>query len=171
MPQVEGETDSNHLTHTAIMSDRGWGSRRNVAPYLGVTIVVVIGFWGILLPALLAFPESPFESVLVISSLLALVVSLLWKLTPASELPSAIYSWVLNRKPKEDALQGYEPLTKRTKRLKTGAQAPPSVDDLRDIKQSSNNWVPTGNQPPKRVARSRRLGTNDRMPGAETEEP
>ena len=148
------------------MSDRGWGSRRNVAPYLGVTIVVVIGFWGILLPALLAFPDSPVESVVVIAALLALVVSLLWKLTPASELPSAIYSWVLNRKPQEDELKGYEPLTKRTKRMKTSAQAPPSVDDLRDIKQSSNNWVPTGNQSPKRVARSRRLGTDDRKPGS-----
>ena len=153
------------------MSGQGWGSRRNVAPYLGVTIVVVIGFWGILLPALLAFPESPFESILVISALLALVLTLLWKLTPASELPSAIYSWVLNRKTQEDELQGYEPLTKRTKRLNTEGQAPPSVEALRNIKQSNNNWVPTGTQSPQRIARSRRLGTNDQKPGPQDDRP
>ena len=127
-------------------------------------IVVVIGFWGMLLPALMAYPDAPIESVLAICALLSVLVAVLWKLTPASELPSAVYSWVLNRKPKEDELQGYEPLTKRTKRMKPGVQAPPSVDDVRGIKQSSNNWVPTGAQSPKRIARSRRLGSRDAPP-------
>ena len=152
------------------MTDSGWGSRRNVAPYLGVTIVVVIGFWGIVAPVLMAFPGSTWESVLTITAGLTVLMLILWKLTPAAELPSAVYSWVLNRKPKEDELKGYEPLTKkRIKRMKTGVQAPPSVDDVRDIKQSNNNWVPTGTQSPQRIARSRRLGSNEAKPEARGE--
>ncbi len=154
------------------MSDSGWGSRRNVAPYLGVTIVVVIGFWGILVPVLMAFPGSTLESVLSITAVLTVVLLVLWKLTPAAELPSAVYSWVLNRKPAEDELKGYEPLTKkRVKRLQPGVQAPPSVDDLRGIKQSNNNWVPTGAQAPLRIARSRRLGINDPKPDTRRDDP
>ena len=88
------------------------------------------------------------------------VLAFFWAMRPSAELPSAVYGWVLNRKPKDDELQGYEPLTKRTKRMDPTTHVPPSVDDVRHIKQSSNNWVPTGSNSPKRVNRSRRLGTN-----------
>lgn len=139
------------------MSDSGWGSRRNVAPYLGATIVIVLGFGGILATAMVMFPKEPAQTVTVVSLGLTLVLAVIWSMTPANELPSAVYSWVKNRKPDEDELQGYEPLTKRVKRMKTGAQAPPSVEDVREIKESSNNWVPTGNHS-KRIVPSRRLG-------------
>ena len=139
-----------------------WGSRRNVAPYLGVTIVVVLGFGGILLTSMLIFPQAAFQTLLGVSAAFVGVLALLWAVRPSAELPSSIYSWVLNRKPKnDDALQGYEPLTKRTKRLNPETHVPPSVDDVRSIKESSNNWVPTGSNSPKRVTRSRRLGTTD----------
>ena len=139
-----------------------WGSRRNVAPYLGVTIVVVMGFGGILLTSMLVFPQAAFQTLVAVSAGFVAVLALFWALRPSAELPSAIYSWVLNRKPKnDDELQGYEPLTKRTTRLNPETHLPPSVDDVRQIKKSSNNWVPTGSNSPKRVARSRRLGRND----------
>lgn len=147
------------------MSDQGWGSRRNVAPYLGVAIVFVIGFWGILTPILLAFPGEVLTTVVSVAGVLLLALLVLWKFIPANEMPSAVFSWVLGRKQKGDGLEGYEPVTKRKSRLAKGQQAPPSVEAVRDIKQSNNNWVPTGAQAPKRVARSRRLGTDDRKPG------
>ena len=124
--------------------------------------MAVIGFWGILVPVVMAFPEAAIESVVAISAALAGGVAVLWKFMPGSDLPSAVYSWVLNRKPKDDdELQGYQPLTKRTKRLKTSPTAPPTVEDVRGIKESTNNWVPTGKQSPLRIVRSRRLGAND----------
>jgi hypothetical protein len=139
-----------------------WGSRRNVAPYLGVTIVIVLGFGGILLTSMLVFPQAAFQNLVGVSAAFVGVLSLFWALRPSAELPSSIYAWVLNRRPEnDDELQGYEPLTKRTKRLNPETQIPPSVDDVRSIKQSSNNWVPTGSNSPKRVTRSRRLGTTD----------
>ncbi len=139
-----------------------WGSQRNVAPYLGVTIVIVLGFGGILLTSMLVFPQAAFQTLLAVSAAFVGVLALFWALRPSAELPSAIYSWVLNRKPKQDdELQGYEPLTKRTKRMNPQTQVPPSVDDVRSIKQSSNNWVPTGSNTGPRVTRSRRLGTKD----------
>jgi hypothetical protein len=164
-PDGAVKTDSNHSTHVEIMSDQGWGSRRNVAPYLGVAIVFVIGFWGILTPILLAFPEEVLTSVVCVAGALLLGLLVLWKFVPANEMPSAIYSWVLGRKQKDDGLEGYEPVTKRRSRLAQGQQAPPSAEAVRDIKESSNNWVPTGAQAPKRITRSRRLGTQDRKPG------
>ena len=139
-----------------------WGSRRNVAPYLGVTIVVVLGFGGILTISILVFPQAAFQTLLGISAAFVGVLALLWAVRPSAELPSAIYAWVLNRKPNtDDELRGYEPLTKRTQRMHPETQVPPSVDDVRSIKESSNNWVPTGSNSPKRVTRSRRLGTPD----------
>lgn len=153
------------------MSDQGWGSRRNVAPYLGVAIVFVIGFWGILTPILMAFPGEALTTVVSLAAVLLLGLLVLWKFIPASEMPSAIYSWVLGRKPKGDGLDGYEPVTKRKSRLAPGQHAPPSVEAVRDIKQSSNNWVPTGAQAPKRIARSRRLGAEDRKPGSSEDRP
>ena len=139
-----------------------WGSRRNVAPYLGATIVIVLGFGGILLTSMMVFPQAAFETLLAVSAGFVAVLGFFWAMRPSAELPSAIYGWVLNRKTKsDDGLEGYEPLTKRTKRLNPATQAPPSVDDVRGIKASSNNWVPTGSNTPKRVTRSRRLGTND----------
>ncbi len=148
------------------MSNQGWGSRRNVAPYLGVAIVFTIGFWGVLTPVLLAFPDEILTSVVSVAGAMLLAFLVLWKFIPAHEMPSAIYSWVLGRKVVDDGLQGYEPVTKRQSRLAAGRQAPPSVETVRDIKQSNNNWVPTGSQSPKRIARSRRLGTDERKPGA-----
>lgn len=148
------------------MSDSGWGSRRNVAPYLGVTIVVVIGFWGILVPLLMAFPGAPIETIASVAGGLAILVAVLWSFTPASELPSSIYGWVLNRKSKGDGLDGYEPITKRVKRTQTHAQGPPSIEEIRDIKGSTNNWVPTGTQSPRKIMRSRRLGSP--QPGSST---
>lgn len=165
-PDGAGQADSNHSTHVEIMSDQGWGSRRNVAPYLGVAIVFTIGFWGILTPVLLAFPGEILTSVVSVAGVMLLALLVLWKFVPASEMPSTIYSWVLGRKVVDDGLQGYEPVTKRCSRLPQGRQAPPSVEAVRDIKQSSNNWVPTGAQSPKRIAPSRRLGQQDRKPGA-----
>ncbi len=141
------------------MAESGWGSRRNVAPYVGATIVTVIGFGGILMTAIMVFPDAAFETLMLVSAGFVGFLALLWAMRPSDDLPSAVYGWVLNRKPKEDELQGYEPLTKRTKRMDKAKQAPPSVDDVRDIKQSSNNWVPTGATAPKRIARSRRLGS------------
>lgn len=139
-----------------------WGSRRNVAPYLGATIVIVLGFGGILLTSMMVFPEAAFETLLAVTAGFVVVLGFFWAMRPSAELPSAIYAWVLNRKTKnDDDLEGYEPLTKRTKRLNPTNQVPPSVDDLRGIKESSNNWVPTGSSTPKRVTRSRRLGLHD----------
>ena len=163
-PDGAFSTDSYHSTPVEIMSDQGWGSRRNVAPYLGVAIVFVIGFWGILTPILMAFPGEALTTVVSLAAALLLGLLVLWKFIPASEMPSAIYSWVLGRKPKGDGLDGYEPVTKRKSRLVAGQHAPPSVEAVRDIKQSSNNWVPTGAQAPRRISRSRRLGTEDRKP-------
>ena len=142
------------------MAGSGWGSRRNVAPYLGATIVIVLGFGGILLTSMMVFPNAAFETLMAVSGGFVGVLAFFWAMRPSAELPSAIYSWVLNRKPADDELKGYEPLTKRTKRLNPETHVPPSVDDVRNIKKSSNNWVPTGSNSPKRVARSRRLGTN-----------
>lgn len=138
-----------------VMPDSGWGSRRNVAPYLGATIVIVLGFGGILLTAMMIFPQATMQTVVACSLGLTLVLALFWGLTPGSELPSAIYGWVNNRKSDSDELQGYEPLTKKTKRMKTGPHAPPSVEEVREIKENSNNWVPTSG---KRIVPSRRLG-------------
>lgn len=121
-----------------------------------------MGFGGILLTSMMVFPDAAFQTLVAVSAGFVGVLTLFWVMRPSAEMPSSIYSWVLNRKPKnEDELQGYEPLTKRTKRLNTQTQAPPSVDDVRTIKKSSNNWVPTGSNTPQRIARSRRLGTND----------
>lgn len=151
------------------MAESGWGSRRNVAPYVGATIVIVIGFGGILLTSMMVFPQAAFESLVAVSAGFVGFLALLWVLRPSGELPSAVYGWVLNRKPKEDELQGYQPLTQRTKRMNKAQQAPPSVDDVRDIKQSSNNWVPTGATAPKRIARSHRLGPGDAPKGSHEE--
>ncbi len=164
--QRSGSSRFIPLAHVGIMSDQGWGSRRNVAPYLGVAIVFVVGFWGILTPILLTFPGEAMTAVVSLAAALLLGLLVLWKFIPANEMPSAIYSWVLGRKPKNDGLEGYEPVTKRKSRLSPGQLAPPSVEAVRDIKQSNNNWVPTGAQAPKRISRSRRLGTEDRNPGS-----
>ena len=159
---LQRRTDSNLLTEVRVMAGSIWGSRRNVAPYLGATIVIVLGFGGILLTSMMVFPQAAFETLLAVSAGFVVVLGFFWAMRPSAELPSAIYGWVLNRKLKnDDQLEGYEPLTKRTKRLNPAIQVPPSVDDVRGIKESSNNWVPTGASTPKRVTRSRRLGTND----------
>lgn len=121
-----------------------------------------MGFGGILLTSMMVFPDAAFQTLFAVSAGFVGVLALFWAMRPSAELPSSIYSWVLNRKPKnQDELQGYEPLTKRTKRLNSQTHTPPSVDDVRKIKKSSNNWVPTGSNSPQRVARSRRLGMND----------
>ncbi len=143
------------------MPGSGWGGRRNVAPYVGATIVVVIGFWGIMLTGMAISPNTPMEVLLGVSAVLAAVVTLLWCLMPSSEMPSAVYDWVRGRKKADDELKGYEPVTKREKRHKVGPQAPPSVEEVRQAKLSGTSWVPTGHSGAlKKVAQSRRLGTN-----------
>lgn len=144
------------------MSDSGWGGRRNVAPYVGATIVVVIGFWGILLTMMALRPQMPLEVLLSVSAILAAIAAVLWLLMPSSELPSAVYDWVRGRKKTEGELQNYEPVTKREKRSRFGNQPPPSVEEVREAKLSGTSWVPTGHSGmQKKVARSRRLGVND----------
>jgi hypothetical protein len=67
---------------------------------------------------------------------------------PRGPVDSA-YSWVRSRQARPD--QAYLPKIRRS-RQSYGEKAPPTIDDLRELKDGLNNWVPS-KQPRRRKPR------------------
>lgn len=73
----------------------------------------------------------------------AAIVLLVGRALAASERTNWFFLGTRNREESVD----YEPRIRKSKRSSTGTQAPPTVADLREMKENTNTWVPSGKFP------------------------
>lgn len=83
--------------------------------------------------------------------IVAIILFLLISRTRPAQYLSETVSWILVRHKEEEL--NYEPGPKSRSKSseRSGSRTPPTVEDVREIKANSNNWVPargTRNAPP-----------------------
>jgi len=118
---------------------------RRSGPLLASTLVL---FLGAIAAAVVttASGKSPYFGLLIFAAFAAVVpiCVIFLRVTPQRTLTS-LYGWIQSRntQPKTD----YQLRTVRTTRA-YGTNRPPSVDDLKDLKDGPNNWVPSKTSAP-----------------------
>ncbi len=125
------------------MSQRYSRDNGNMAAAIFAVTFVVIGGLGICSAVSVTFSSSPTKSILVVCGIFFFLTMILGRILFGKiENRSANRNvfWILGRNHKETEME-YVPEVKRKKRR---SQPPPSVEGIRNLKDSTNNWVPTG---------------------------
>ncbi len=55
--------------------------------------------------------------------------------------------WTYFRKPDTEATDEYVPKVRKSRRTEVGKHAPPTVEELHELKENVNTWVPAGKLP------------------------
>lgn len=128
-------------------------THRNAGGLLASTIVLTIGFFGVLLVALLAFPRQPEVPWMIGGAILLLIILfvLLMRDRPQNRLKDR-FGWLSGRR-KEGVDLGYEPRLIKSEPHRYGTNHPPTLDEIRELKESDRNWVPSNTRSGRRTLR------------------
>ncbi len=98
----------------------------------------------------LAFSNEPVKPMLIVGGSFLLVFLLLGLLRdkPTNSWLVDGYYWLLRRRPDEDAVS-YTPRVIKHRPREYGTNEPPTIEEIRDLADGPNNWVPS-NRPRKR---------------------
>ena len=111
---------------------------RRAGSLLATFIVMFLGTFGsaVMVAGAGGDPSIVFT---VFGSIGGICIAIIWLSRDASHALSDAYSWVASRKAKPS--DAYIPRPRAHQRV-YGTNAPPTVDDLRDAKESGRTWVP-----------------------------
>lgn len=116
---------------------------RRAGPLLASAMVIFLG--GVGVAVVVAAGGGNPEAILFIFGgviLLVLLMSLFGRAVPTGTL-ERLYGWVGSKQARP--AMDYMPKTAREKSIRYGTNQPPSVDELRDLKDGPNTWVPGRN--------------------------
>lgn len=128
------------------MSNQFGRDNGNMAAGIFAATFVVIGGLLICTAVSFSFSDSPTKSYFIIGAIFFFLITLLYKIATGRVANGAASSNVFSilAKDKENDDVDYVPELKRKKQK---SQTPPSVDQIRELKDGTNNWVPTGKTP------------------------
>ncbi len=124
-------------------------SRRS-GSILAATLVLVVGTVGASIFTGTATHNTEYTLACIVGCIVAVVV-MLWLTSsrPGSFLADQV-NWILARH-RDESLTYLPEIRTSQRRQHFGTNAPPTVDDVRELKEGMNTWVPS-----KRTGRSRR---------------
>jgi hypothetical protein len=128
------------LSFDGISQDMEKRPSRIAGPLLASMLVVLYGAIGAAV-LIAGGGGNPLTALLILGGVLILfgLFAYFIQSIPRSPMDSA-YSWIRSRQARPDDL--YLPKIRRS-RQHYGENAPPTVDDVRELKEGLNNWVPS----------------------------
>lgn len=124
------------------MSDSTGGLRRAGGSIMASVIVLFVGLTGVCFVAFLAAPENVYLTLGIIAGSFLVLSILVLGVIPRVPLPTGALSWFRGRKGRNQYV-GYSPKISKPTYDTFGTNAPPTVDEVRDIKAEGKNWVPS----------------------------
>lgn len=122
---------------------------RLIAPLFASSFVCVIGAVGVTIVIILSGGNLVAASGLLLFLACCIILGvLLLRVVPATTL-EATYSWVRSRHAKPE--NEYDPKRAATTRKSYGTNHPPTAEEVRELKDGLNNWVPS-NTPGRRLS-------------------
>jgi hypothetical protein len=124
-------------------NDFKFRSDRNVGPVVGACIVFMLGGLCFLVVGSLAYPQDNRIPVLIALGFLFGAFSFVWltQTGPRSTMRER-FSWIGSKRHRE-GIGKYEPQLIRQRPVRYGTKQPPTIDEIRDLKDSPTNWVPS----------------------------
>lgn len=121
---------------------------RKATAWLAVAFTLTAGA-GTCTFIILAFADSPRQAFLVLGSILAGIILLLWGLSHSRDRQNArdLLAFFRKSQPSTDPADLYQPRKRRLKGVKVGSNQPPSVESVREIAETHARWVPHGSAP------------------------
>lgn len=118
-------------------------SDRNVGPILGATIIIVLGGFGIVVIGTLTSSGSAEVPALIAAAFVLGSLIVLWLMQgrPRSTMRER-FSWIGSKRHRE-SIPEYQPKIIRERPVRYGTKRPPTLDEVRDLKDSPTNWVPS----------------------------
>ena len=118
-------------------------SDRNVGPILGATIIIVLGGFGILVIGTLTSSGGAEIPALIAAAFVLGSLLILWLLQgrPRATMRER-FSWIGSKRHRE-GIPEYQPKIIRERPVRYGTKRPPTLDEVRDLKDSPTNWVPS----------------------------
>lgn len=113
---------------------------RRAGPLLASAMVIFLGGLGVAIVAA-AGGSDPIAVLIIFGCVIGIVLclSLFGRAAPSQTL-GRLYGWVTSKEARP--AMDYVPKTTREKAIRYGTNAPPSADEVRDLKEGLNNWVP-----------------------------
>lgn len=105
-------------------------------------IVLFVGMTGVCFVAFLVAPENAYLTIGIILASFLILSILVLGVIPRVPLPTGALSWFRRRKGRNQYV-GYSPRISKPTYDTFGTNAPPTVDEVRDIKAEGKNWVPS----------------------------
>lgn len=136
------------------MSDNiKYRSDRNIGPVVGACVIIMVGGVGFLIVGMLTFPGDLHIPLLGVAGFLTVALLIVWLLRdrPASSLRDR-YRWVGSRRHREGL--AYQPRILKARR-RYGTNAPPTLDEIRELKEGLHNWVPSNTRAGRKTLKQR----------------
>lgn len=95
---------------------------------------------------------DPLAALLVAGSGLGLLPLLAWLARSSGGTSAAAYKWVFSREARPP--QEYTPTRRRSTARHCGTNQPPTVDEVRELKEGLRNWVPSNTPGRRRSVRT-----------------
>lgn len=105
-------------------------------------LVLMVGVMGVCTVAFLVAPDHAAESIYGFLGGLAVLLVLVLGVMPRVPMPTGTVAW-FNRKKARDEYLGYNPRLDKPVVERFGTNAPPTVDEVRELKDTSRTWVPS----------------------------
>jgi len=124
------------------MSDPIPNHSRVAGSIMASILVLMVGMVGVCAVAFMVNPEQAPTSLLVVFGSLALFILLVLGVMPRVSLPTGNVAWFNRRKAREEYL-GYDPKLDKPVVQRFGTNAPPTVEEVRELKDTNRTWVPS----------------------------
>ncbi len=126
------------------------------ATALLATTFVVFGGAAVCALIATAFSSRPSERALTLGAVFAAMLLLLWVLRerPRNELKETRYFWLLRRRPKRQKTVVEIRFQRPRKPTQYGTNRPPTAEQIRELRENVNTWVPAS-APPRRRSQPR----------------
>ena len=117
-------------------------SSRNSGSLLASAIVLMVGFLGVTVVTVLAFPQNPWAPWGVAAGMLFVIMLFVWAFRDKPEATlRERFRW-LSRK-QDAVVPDYTPRRRRSRTDDDGPKRPPTLDEIRELKDTDRNWVPS----------------------------
>jgi hypothetical protein len=124
------------------MTDSNNQQWRAAGSIMATFMVLMVGTMGSLAVAVMANPRSTPQFFWIAGGAFVAGTILVFGVMPRVSLPTGVFSWMNRRKSREEYL-GYTPRLDKPQPLHVGTNAPPTVEEVRELKNGTNNWVPS----------------------------
>lgn len=104
-------------------------------------LVLMVGVMGVCTVAFLVAPDQAFEGILGLLGGLAVLIFLVLGVMPRVPMPTGKVAWFSRKKARDEYL-GYNPRLDKPVVDRFGTNAPPTAEDVRELKDTNRTWVP-----------------------------